>query len=127
MKIQLTSVFVDDPVKAFRFYTEKLGFVERMFVPEAQLAIVASPEQPDGTGLLLEPNGNLGAKQFQDGVYKAGLPIIVFGVDDIQKEVEILRGRGVKITQEPTKADWGTHAVFDDDNGNLIQIVEAPQ
>jgi hypothetical protein len=31
---------------------------------------VVSPEQPDGTALLLEPNGNLGAKEFQEGIYK---------------------------------------------------------
>lgn len=35
MKISLTSVFVDDPGKAFKFYTEVLGFVGRMYVPEA--------------------------------------------------------------------------------------------
>ena len=58
MKIQLTSVLVDDVAKAHKFYTEVLGFVEQMYMPEAQLAIVVSPEQPDGTALLLEPSDN---------------------------------------------------------------------
>ncbi|HUE75800.1 MAG TPA: VOC family protein, partial [Chloroflexota bacterium] len=56
MKIAMTSVLVDDPIKAFKFYTEVLGFAERLYMPEAQLAIVVSPEEPNGTGLLLEPN-----------------------------------------------------------------------
>jgi hypothetical protein len=43
---------------AHKFYTEVLGFVSRTFVPEAYLAIVASPEEPNGTGLLLEPGDN---------------------------------------------------------------------
>jgi hypothetical protein len=33
MKISLTSVFVDDPVKAHKFYTEALGFQSKEFVP----------------------------------------------------------------------------------------------
>ena len=125
MKIALTSVFVDDPLKAFKFYTEVLSFVQQTYIPEAYLAIVVSPEQPDGTALLLEPNGNLGAKAFQEGIYKAGLPVIIFGVEDVQKEYEKLKSRGVVFTQEPTKTEWGTQAVFDDTCGNLIQIHQA--
>ena len=125
MKIALTSVFVDDPRKAFKFYTEILGFVERMYIPEAYLAIVASPEEPGGTGLLLEPNNNPIAKTYQEAIYKAGLPAIVFGVEDVQKGYETLRERGVVFTQEPTKSDWGTQAVFDDTCGNFIQLHQA--
>ncbi|HEV2736419.1 MAG TPA: VOC family protein [Longimicrobiaceae bacterium] len=124
MKIALTSVFVNDPLEAFRFYTETLGFVEKMYMPEHYLAIVASPEDPDGTSLLLEPNLNLGAKEFQKGIYDAGLPIIVFGVPDVQAEYERLRGRGVAFRKEPTKTDWGIEAVFDDTCGNYIQIAQ---
>ena len=122
MKIALTSVFVDDPNKAFKFYTEVLGFVEKMYIPEAYLAIVASPEEPAGTGLLLEPNSNPIASTYQQALYKAGLPVIVFGVEDIQKEYERLKLAGVVFTGEPIKTDWGTQAVFEDTCGNLIQL-----
>lgn len=33
MRISMVSVFVTDPVKAFKHYTEVLGFDEVMFVP----------------------------------------------------------------------------------------------
>ncbi len=122
MKILLTSVFVDDPARAFRFYTEVLGFVEKMYVPEAALAIVASPEAPDGTGLLLEPNDNPIARTYQEALYNAGLPVIVFGTADIQKEYEQLKGLGVVFKSEPTQTDWGTQALFEDTCGNLIQL-----
>lgn len=125
MKIALTSVFVNDPNEAFKFYTQVLGFVERLHMPEFGLAIVASPEEPEGTGLLLEPNGNLGAKAFQEGIYQAGMPVIVFGVADIQSEYERLKARGVVFTQAPTKTDAGIEAIFDDTCGNFIQIVQA--
>ena len=125
MKIKLTSVFVNDPIEAHKFYTETLGFQSMMFMPEAYLAIVVSSEDPNGTALLLEPNVNLGAKEFQRGIYEAGMPIIVFGVDDIQAEYERLIARGVAFRKPPTKADFGIEAVFDDTCGNLIQIVQA--
>lgn len=122
MKIALTSVFVHDPNEAFRFYTETLGFVKKIHIPEAFLAIVASPEEPDGTGLLLEPNHSPIAKSYQEGLYKAGIPVIVFGTDDIQGEYERLKGRGVVFTKEPTKTDYGMEALFEDTCGNLIQL-----
>ena len=125
MKIALTSVTVNNPVEAFTFYTEVLGFVKRLYVPEAALAIVASPEDPDGTGLLLEPSDNPIAKTFQEAVYQAGLPIIVFGTEDIQKEYQRLKALGVVFRKEPTKTDWGVEAIFEDTCGNLIQLAQA--
>jgi len=124
MKIALTSVTVDDPIEAFEFYTEKLGFIEKMYMPDMKLAIVVSPEDPDGTALLLEPNDNFDTKSYFKSVYDAGIPVIVFGVDDVQAEFEKLNAKGVKFTQEPTKTDWGTQAIFDDTFGNLIQIYQ---
>ena len=125
MKIGLTSVFVDDPGTAFKFYTEVLGFVERIYVPEAALAIVASPEEPDGTQLLLEPNDNPIARTYQEAVYKQGLPAIVFAVEDIQQEYERLKKLGVVFSKEPTKTEVGTEAIFDDTCGNLIQLYQS--
>lgn len=125
MKIQLVSVFVNDPIEAHTFYTEKLGFKSHMFMPEAYLAIVISPEQPEGTTLLLEPNMNLGAKEFQAGVYNAGLPIIVFSTPDIHKEYTRLKALGVVFRREPTQTDYGIETVFEDTCGNLIQLVQA--
>ncbi len=124
MKIALTSIHVTDPIKAFKFYTETLGFIERVYMPEYNLAIVASPEDTNGTGLLLEPSDNPIAKAYMEGIYQAGLPIIVFGVDDIQVEYERLKGLGVNFTQEPTKADMGITAVFDDTCGNYVQLFQ---
>lgn len=122
MKIAMTSVIVTDPAKAHAFYTEILGFSSRMFIPEARMAIVVSPEEPDGTGLLLEPNDNPLSKAFQEGVYAQGIPVIVFGVENVQQEYDRLRGLGVTFRGEPTTGEWGTSAIFEDTCGNLIQI-----
>jgi len=125
MKIALTSVSVNDPIAAFKFYTEKLGFVEKVYMPEMLLAIVVSPEDVDGIALLLEPRGNLGSREFFDGIYNAGLPVIVFGTGDIRNDYERLKAKGVAFKGEPKKTEYGTQAVCEDTCGNLIQIHQA--
>jgi predicted enzyme related to lactoylglutathione lyase len=125
MKIALTSIFVNDPLEAFKFYSQVLGFVERMYLPDASLAIVASPEDPEGTGLLLEPNNNPIARDFQEALYQQGLPPIVFGVENVQEEYERLKKLGVVFLQEPTQTEWGIQAILDDTCGNYIQIHQA--
>jgi predicted enzyme related to lactoylglutathione lyase len=122
MKIALTSLIVNNPIEAYTFYTEILGFAKRMYMPEANLAIIVSPEEPNGTGLLLEPNDNPISKTFQEALYQQGLPAIVFGVEDLQKEFERLKKLGVVFRKQPTKSEWGFAAVFEDTCGNLIQI-----
>ena len=60
MRITLTGVFVSDQDKALNFYTETLGFVKKHDVPVGAFKwlTVVSPDDPDGTELLLEPNDN---------------------------------------------------------------------
>lgn len=124
MKIQLTSIYVNDPVKAFKFYTEILGFKEQMFMPEANLAIVVSPKEPEGTALLLEPSDNPISIEYITKLYEAGFPSIVFSVQDIQNEYERLKKMDVDFKKKPTKMDWGWEAIFDDNCGNWIQLTQ---
>ena len=126
MKIRLTSVFVDDQDKALAFYTEKLGFVKKQDVPVGQFKwlTVASPEEPDGVELLLEPNDNPAAATYQQAIYQQGIAAASFAVDDIQAEYERLKARGVTFTMEPTSMGPTTIAVLDDTCGNLLQIAQ---
>ena len=122
MKIALTSVFVDDPIKAHTFYTEVLGFQTKQFDADAQLAIVVSAEDPDGTALLLEPHGASFAKEYQEAVYAAGLPVIVFGVKDVGKTMSALQAKGVVIRGDLDKPEWGLENILEDGFGNFIMI-----
>jgi catechol 2,3-dioxygenase-like lactoylglutathione lyase family enzyme len=76
MKIILTSVFVNDQGKALHFYTDVLGFVKKQDITagDYRWLTVVSPDQPDGTELLLEPNDNPAAKTYQLGDFRAGHP-----------------------------------------------------
>ncbi|MFD3685372.1 VOC family protein [Nocardiopsis sp. NPDC058631] len=124
MRINLASVLVDDQEKALRFYTEVLGFVRKHDVPMGgdRWLTVVSPQDPDGTELVLEPSGHPAAKPFKDALVADGIPFTSFAVDDVRIEYERMRGLGVRFTQEPVDMGPVTTAVLDDTCGNLIQI-----
>ncbi|UQA97280.1 VOC family protein [Streptomyces halobius] len=127
MRIHLSSVFVDDQDKALRFYTDVLGFVKKTEVPlgEDRWLTVVSPEDPDGTELLLEPDGHPAVKPYKAALVKDRIPAASFAVDDVPAEFNRLRELGVDFTQEPLEMGSVTTAVLDDTCGNLIQIVHS--
>lgn len=125
MRIHLTSVFVDDQAEALRFYTDVLGFVKKHDVPVGEKdrwLTVVSPEDPEGTELLLEPSGHPAVKPYRDALNKDGIPVTAFAVDDVHAEVKRLRELGVRFTQEPLDMGTVITAVLDDTCGNLIQL-----
>jgi predicted enzyme related to lactoylglutathione lyase len=128
MKIKLESISIGDYDQALKFYTEVLGFIKKRDIPlggGARWITVVSPQEPDGTELLLEPNADYPAmKALKESLVKDGVPFTAFEVDDIQKEYERLKKLGVEFTMEPTDMGMSTIAVFDDTCGNLIQIYQ---
>lgn len=126
MKIIVTSIFVENQDKALEFYSETLGFVKKHDVPagEFRWITLVSPDNQGGTELVLEPNDNQAAKDYQNRLFEQGIPVTMFGVDDVRKEYDRLLKHGVKFTMEPTKMGDITIAVFDDTCGNLIQIIQ---
>jgi len=117
MKIKLASVPIDDYDKALKFYTEVLGFAKKRDIPlggGARWLTVVSPQESDGTELVLEPNSDYPAmKALKEALVKDGIPYTAFEVDDIQKEYLRLKRLGTT-----------TVAVFEDSCGNLIQIYQ---
>jgi predicted enzyme related to lactoylglutathione lyase len=126
MKIIVTSIFVQDQDKALEFYSETLGFVKKQDVPagEFRWITLVSPDDQDGTELLLEPNVHPAAKEYQKKIFDEGIPATMFGVTDVHKEYKRLMEQGVKFTMEPTEMGEVILAVFDDTCGNLIQIAQ---
>jgi catechol 2,3-dioxygenase-like lactoylglutathione lyase family enzyme len=124
MRINVTSVFVDDQDRALSFYTNVLGFEKKTEIPlgEDRWLTVVSPEDPDGTELLLEPDGHPAVRPFKEALVEDGIPYTSFAVDDANAEFERLRAAGVRFTQEPVEMNGVTTAVLDDTCGNLIQI-----
>ncbi len=126
MQIKLTGVFVDDQDKALKFYTDVLGFIKKMdfSMGNYRWLTVVSPEEPEGTQLVLEANHgyNPAAKTYQEEIFRNGIAAANFFVGDVQKEHDRLKQHGVTFIKEPTKTTGSTIAVLDDTCGNLIQI-----
>jgi catechol 2,3-dioxygenase-like lactoylglutathione lyase family enzyme len=116
---------VDDQDRALHFYTDVLGFQKKNEIPlgEHRWLTVVSPEEPDGTELVLEPDGHPAAEPFR-ALVSDGIPFTSFAVEDVHKEFERLRALGVEFTQAPAQMGPVTTAVFDDTCGNLIQIAQ---
>lgn len=128
MKIRLTSVSIDDYDKALKFYTEVLGFVKKRDIPlgeGARWITVVSPEEPNGTELLLEPNAEYPAmKALKESLMRDGIPFTAFQVGNAQQEYDRMKNLGVEFTMEPTEMGMTTAAVLNDTCGNLIQIYQ---
>ena len=128
MKITLASVSIDDYDKALHFYADILGFVKKHDIPlggDARWITVVSPEDPNGTELLLEPNADYPAmKALKEALVNDGIPFTAFQVADIHEEYDRLTKLGVEFTMEPTNMGQTTVATFDDTCGNLIQIYQ---
>jgi catechol 2,3-dioxygenase-like lactoylglutathione lyase family enzyme len=123
-RITVASVFVDDQDKALTFYTDVLGFTKKTEIPlgDARWLTVVSPDDVDGTELLLEPDTHPAVEPFKRALQEDGIPFTSFAVDDVNAEYERLLAAGVRFTQEPLNTGPVVTAVLDDTCGNLIQL-----
>ena len=126
MRIDITSVLVDDQEKALRFYTEKLGFKKMADIPvgEYRWLTVCSTEGQSGVELSLEPMGFPEARTYQKALYTAGTPLTAFRSEDIDKEYKLLKSRGVTFRGEPQEMGPIKSVLFEDTCGNLINLVQ---
>lgn len=126
MRINLSSVAVDDQERAFRFYTEVLGFKKKHDIPmgKHRWITLVSPEDPAGTELCLEPDEHPAVKVFKSALVEDGIPFTSFAVSDVAAEHKRLESLGVRFTQPPVDYGGVIAAVFDDTCGNLIQIAQ---
>lgn len=74
--------------------------------------------------IVLEPNVIPIAKDYQEGLCAAGIPVTMFGVDNLDGEHQALIDKGITFHTEPKEVEGIRYAIFDDTCGNLIQIVE---
>jgi catechol 2,3-dioxygenase-like lactoylglutathione lyase family enzyme len=125
MRIGVTEVFVDDQDKARTFYTEVLGFqvkVDASYSDTARWLTVVSPEDPDGTQLLLAPIHDAGAA-LQKFRRDTGAPAVSLTTEDCRLAYRELSERGAVFASEPTQMGYGgTDAVFEDGCGNLLNL-----
>lgn len=126
MKIYITSIFVDDQLKAKAFYTDVLGFKVKNNIPlgDNYWLTVVSSEDPEGTELLLEPSDHPAVKPYKQALVSDGIPAHSFQVKNLDAEFKRLDEKAVEFVRKPMDAGPVRMAVFNDTCGNLIQLVE---
>jgi catechol 2,3-dioxygenase-like lactoylglutathione lyase family enzyme len=127
MRIRLTSVFISDIDKALAFYTDVLGFIKKQDIPmgETRFVTLVSPQEPDGTELMLEPNGeHPPTKAFKQALYEEGIPLAAFQVDDLAAEHQRLTDLGVEFRTAPQRHGTESMATLDDTCGNWIMLYQ---
>ena len=118
-KVVYVSVFVKDQDKALDFYTNVLGFEKRADNPTPggpRFLTVALKGQD--FQLVLWP-GTPGQGQPFQGRSTAAYTI---ETKDCRKAFEALKSRGVKFDTEVLEYPWGFVAVFQDPDGNRLQL-----
>ena len=126
MRINLTSVLVDDQEKALRFYTQVLGFVKKTDFSNGayRWVTVASAEDPEGTELQLALNNNPAGKEYQRALFQQNQPAANFITESLDADYERIQGAGATFTMPPTDVTASKIAVVNDTCGNLVQITE---
>lgn len=130
-KMVYTTVFVSDQDRALDFYTNVLGFEKRADNPNpyGKRADNATPDRTrfltvavkgQDFQLVLWP-GTPGQAQPVQGRIPASYTI---ETQDCRKAFEALKSRGVKFETEVLEYPWGYVAVFEDPDGNRLQLRE---
>ena len=113
---------VHDVDEAIVFYVERLGF--RL---ATQMGPAFAIVERDGLVLWLSGPQSSAARPMPDGTRPepGGWNRIVLEGDDVDAEVERLRGAGVAFRNDPITGPGGTQVVLQDPSGNAIELFRA--
>jgi predicted enzyme related to lactoylglutathione lyase len=121
-KVVYVTVFVKNQDKALDFYTNVLGFEKRADVPKTDgPRFLAVGLKGQDLLLVLWP-GTPGQGQPYQGRSAATYTI---ETRDCRKAFETLKSRGVKFDTQVLEYPWGYLAVFQDPDGNHLQLRQA--
>jgi len=119
------ALVVDDYDEAIKFYTEQLGFSLLADTPQSETkrwVLVAPPGAEECSLLLAKGVGD--EQRSRIGNQTGGRVFLFLRTDDLWRDYEAYRNKGVRFVREPKTEDYGTVAVFEDLYGNLWDLVE---
>jgi lactoylglutathione lyase len=127
-KIDHVAIIVKDFEESLKFYNEILGF------PIIQTWETLDSKEEPGVRLRIAYVGKEGSKielmkfyqeREADIGKRVGLTHISILVDDMENTCKELKGKGIKLTMEPTSISEGLRiAFFKDPNGVYIELIE---
>ncbi|MFF7726548.1 VOC family protein [Streptomyces sp. NPDC008001] len=147
--IAIATVWVLDQDRAKDFYVHKLGLEVRTDMTMdsgggdgdasgggggggggkgMRWLTVGAKDQPDVELTLMVPGppavGPESAEALKKLVAEGALGAGVLSTDDILRDYETLKARGVEFLQEPKERPYGTEAIFRDDSGNWFSLTQ---
>jgi predicted enzyme related to lactoylglutathione lyase len=120
-KVFYTSVLVSDQDRARDFYTNVLGFEQRVDNPLADGSRFLTVGVKGQDFMLVLWPGTPGQAQPVQGRIPASVTI---ETDDCRKAYEELKLRGVEFETDVLEQPWGYVALFQDPDGNRLQLRE---
>lgn len=128
--VSLVTVWVSDQDAAKAFYIDTLGFEEATDITMGdgyRWLTVRHRSQPELELTLMRPGPPLDdddAEQFRRMLAKGSLGAVGLATDDCHATFRELSARGVQFLQEPADRPYGVEAVFRDNSGNWLVMVE---
>ena len=113
---------VDDVQAAIDFYTTHLGFTLHMSAAPAFADVVRGPLR-----LLLSGPASSGARATPEDATAAGRNRIHLIFDDLDAEIDRLRGAGLSFLGDVIAGPGGRQILLTDPAGNLIELFQPAQ
>ena len=112
--------------EAIAFYVGKLGFelVEDTRLSEEKRWVLVAPKGSNNGCRLLLAKAASERQRAAIGNQSGGRVFLFLHTDDLARDHARLAAAGVKFVREPSRADFGTAAVFEDPFGNLWDLVQ---
>jgi catechol 2,3-dioxygenase-like lactoylglutathione lyase family enzyme len=137
MKIANAQLWVYDQDESLAFYTEKLGMEVRADVTMAELGnfrwLTVSPKgQEDVTIVLMAIPGapvfdDATAAQIRELTAKGAAGTVFLTTDDVRRDYEELKARGVEFVDVPEERPYGIDSGFRDPSGNHFRLTQVTE